>query len=54
MENGGTYMLSGFDGSIVSFLLGGDMAVKTPDKKMPSMEDIIQTAFNQEVLSLIK
>jgi hypothetical protein len=54
MENGGTYMLSGFDGSIVSFLLGGDVAVQTPDKKMPSMEDIIQAAFNQEVLSLIK
>ena len=54
MENGGTYMLSGFDGSIVSFLLGGDVAVQAPDKKMPSMEDIIQTAFNQEVLSLIK
>ena len=53
MENGGTYMLSGFDGSIVSFLLGGEMTVQTTDKKMPSMEDIIQTAFNQEVLTLI-
>lgn len=53
MENGGTYMMSGFDGSIISFLLGGDLVVKTPDKKMPSMEDIIQAAFNQEVFSLI-
>lgn len=53
MENGGTYMMSGFDGSIISFLLGGDIVVKTPDKKMPSMEDIIQAAFNQEVLTLI-
>ena len=53
MENGGTYMMSGFDGSIISFLLGGEMAVKTPDKKMPSMEDIIQAAFNQEVLTLV-
>ena len=53
MENGGTYMMSGFDGSIISFLLGGDIVVKTPDKKMPSMEDIIQAAFNQEVFSLI-
>ena len=53
MEHGGTYMISGYDGSIVSFLLGGDMAVKAPDKKMPSMEDIVQAAFNQEVLSLI-
>lgn len=53
MEHGGTYMISGYDGSIVSFLLGGDMAVKTPDKKMPSMEDIVQAAFEQEVLSLV-
>ena len=53
MENGGTYMMSGFDGSIISFLLGGDIVVKTPDNKMPSMEDIIQTAFNQEIISLI-
>lgn len=53
MEHGGTYMISGYDGSIVSFLLGGDMAVKAPDNKMPSMEDIVQAAFNQEVLSLV-
>ena len=53
MENGGTYMLSGFDGSIISFLLGGDIPIQTTNNKMPSMEDIIQAAFNQEVFSLI-
>jgi hypothetical protein len=53
MDNAGTYMFSGFDGSIISFLLGGnDTAVKT-DKAMPSMEDVIHAAFEQEVLSLV-
>lgn len=53
MENGGTYMMSGYDPSIVSFLLGGDIAVKPNDKKVPSMEDIIDAAFSQEVLALV-
>lgn len=53
MEHGGTYMMSGFDGSIISFLLGGDIPIQTTNNKMPSMEDIIQAAFNQEVFSLI-
>ena len=53
MENGGTYMMSGFDPSIVSFLLGEDIAIKPVNNKTPSMEDIIETAFNQEVLALV-
>ena len=53
MEHGGTYMMSGFDGSIISFLLGGDMTTQTTNNKIPSMEDIIQAAFNQEIISLI-
>lgn len=53
MEDAGTYMFSGFDGAVISFLLGGDTAVKT-DKAMPTMEDIINAAFEQEVLALIK
>ena len=52
MDHGGTYTMSGYDGSIVSFLLGGDVAVKS-DKAMPTMEDIVDAAFNQEVLSLV-
>ena len=52
MEHGGTYMMSGFDGSIISFLLGGDMTTQTTNNKIPSMEDIIQAAFNQEIISL--
>ena len=43
------------DGAIISFLLGGDeIAVKSNDSKaMPTMEDIIKTAFEQEVLALV-
>jgi hypothetical protein len=52
MEDAGTYMFSGFDGAVISFLLGGDAAVKT-DKVMPTMEDIIKAAFEQEVLALV-
>ena len=52
MDNGGTYMLSGFDGSIVSFILGGETIVKT-EKAIPSMEDIVNSAMNQEVLTLV-
>ena len=55
MEDAGTYMLSGFDGAIISFLLGGEeIATKSNDSKaMPTMEDIIKTAFEQEVLALV-
>ena len=57
MEDGGTYMLSGFDGAVVSFILGGDMPVKVDDNGktvQPSMEDVVNAALNQEVLTLIK
>lgn len=53
MENGGTYMFSGYDGSIISFLLGGDNS-QNNEKTPPTMQEIIDTAFNQEVLKLIK
>jgi hypothetical protein len=55
MEDAGTYMFSGFDGAVISFLLGGEeIAAKSNDSKaMPTMEDIIKTAFEQEVLALV-
>lgn len=56
MDDAGTYMISGFDGAVISFLLGGeDVAVTSEDgeKKMPSMEEIIKAAFEQEALSLL-
>lgn len=57
MDDAGTYMVSGYDGAIISFLLGGDVPVKvdeTGKKVQPSMEDIINAAFSQEALALIK
>ena len=55
MDDAGTYMVSGFDGAVVSFLLGGEeIKVNGENKAHPSQEDIINAALNQEVLALIK
>ena len=55
MEDGGTYMFSGFDGAVVSFLLGGEAPTSdNGEKRIPSMEEIINTALNQEVLALVR
>lgn len=55
MDNAGTYMVSGFDGAIISFLLGGEeIKVDNENKAMPSMQDIVNAALGQEVLALIK
>lgn len=56
MDEAGTYMISGYDGAIISFLLGGDVPTKVDDngkKVQPSMEDIINAAFNQEAIALV-
>ena len=53
MDCGGTYNFSGFDGSVISFLLGGEVTTPTGEKKTPSMEDIIKDVFAQESLSLL-
>ena len=56
MDDGGTYMFSGFDGSIISILLGGEEKFDPETGKMeqPSMEDIVNEALNQEVLKLVQ
>jgi hypothetical protein len=46
-------MFSGFDGAVISFLLGGNAVTPNGSKAMPTMEDIIKTAFEQEVLALV-
>lgn len=53
MENAGTYMMSGYDGAIISFLLGGDAVDENGKPVKPSMEDIVMSTLNQEVLALI-
>lgn len=53
MDDAGTYMFSGFDGAVISFLLGGNAVTPNGSKAMPTMEDIIKAAFEQEVLALV-
>jgi hypothetical protein len=57
LNDGGCYFISGFDGSIISTLLGGESQVideKTGKKRLPSMEELIYIVMNQEVLNLLK
>ena len=57
MDDGGCYFISGFDGSIVTMLLGGESQVvdeQTGEKRTPTMEELAQAAMNQEVLQLLK
>ena len=53
LEDGGSYMLSGFDGSVVNLILQGEekeKAVKTPK----TMEELIEAALTQEILLQVK
>ena len=52
-EDNGTYLISGFDGSVISFVLGKDID-NTPNKKAPTMEEVVHDALHQEVLELLK
>lgn len=57
LDEGGCYFISGFDGSIVTLLLGSNSQIVdsvTGEKRTPSMEELITIAMNQEVLKLIK
>ena len=49
MDDGGCYMLSGFDGSVVSLILG-EQEEKNNEKKKMTMEEVVINALNQEIL----
>ena len=51
MDHGGCYFFSGFDGSIISTLLGGSDNKEL--KMQPSMEEVIENVFSQEILGLL-
>ena len=54
MDCGGTYMVSGYDGSIISFILGGEeVNPETGQKVTPTMEEVISKALTQEVLNFL-
>ena len=54
LEDGGCYFFSGFDGSIVTMLLGGELAaLEKEEKRQPTMEEMIEVALGQEILSYV-
>lgn len=56
MEHGGQYLVSGFDGSVISLILGGEVKIdpNTGKKIQPTMDEIVQAALTQEVLQLVQ
>lgn len=53
MDDTGNYLFSGFDGSIVTLLLGGDEQTK-PDGKPLTMEEMVDKALSQEIFAFVK
>ena len=53
MDCGGTYVFSGFDGSIVKLLLGFDNT-ENKNAKDITMQDIVDEALGQEILQFVK
>ena len=56
IDDPGCYMFSGFDGAIITLLLGGDNSVVQEDgtKRNLTMEEMVDKALNQEILSFVK
>ena len=50
LESGKNYFFSGFDGSIINFLLGLDYT----EKAKPEMQDVIYSALYQDILSHLR
>ena len=55
MEDGGCYFFSGFDGSIISQLLGTECEEKdNVERKNPTMEEVLVKALTQDILLNVK
>ena len=56
MDQGGQYLFSGFDGAVVSLLLGGETKIDEQTGKVvqPTMEEMVNIALTQEVLTLVQ
>lgn len=52
ISDGGTYMLGGLDGAVISLLLGENIEKK--DKPKMSMTDLVNEALNQEILKMVE
>lgn len=55
IDDAGTYLFSGFDGSIVTLLLGGETKVdkETGKTVQLTMQEMVEVALNQEILTQI-
>ena len=53
MDDPGMYLVSGFDGSIITLLLGGDEQTK-PDGTPLTMEEMVNKALSQEIFAFVK
>ena len=56
MDMGGQYLFSGFDGAVISLLLGGEPVIDEQTGKVvqPTMEEMVNIALTQEVLLLVQ
>lgn len=57
LDDSQSYFLSGFDGAVISLILGGDAEIvdeKTGEKRMPTAEELVQIALNQEVIAMVR
>lgn len=50
IDEGGTYVFSGFDGSIITLLLGGESETAVKEKRSLTLGEMIHEALNQEIL----
>jgi len=52
IDEGGTYVFSGWDGAIISLLLGGDEEIdENGEKRQLTLEEMIDKALSQEILT---
>ena len=54
-EDGGTYYVSGFDGAVITSILGGDVVIdeRTGKTRQPLADERVQAALDQPVLELV-
>ena len=54
MDSTGMYLVSGFDGAIITTILGGEVDEKTGKMKPKSMEEAVVEALSQEIFSFVR
>lgn len=56
LDDGGTYFVSGFDGAVITTILGGEEVVddRTGKVRQPTAEERVEAALTQPVLELVQ